>query len=457
MQRKARPARSQILLIIGALLLVGLALGILGAQAWIAAYLASAEFRDLLNNRTGGILEAQVEIQPLEWTGSDVFSEGLTAHEGVGWLSDLQMDQLRGRMDWRALWGGVLRVTQIETQQGEATFQKRTLPTTPVAPPTAPSGFFRKTEIKRVLLRRMTLTWDPEGGQPEMTLRNSEIQMEPRGASWDIAATGGHLEKRGLPTLDVMRIKGRLSDGILFLTEAAFRAGESGKILASGEFGDQSTLRIEWEGVDAAAFLSAFWKPRLTGKFGGNATRHWAEESTMTGRAFLSDGELENLPLLKQLANFTGLQQFGQITIQEASGDFVKKAGRLDVSDFILESKGLLRLEGNFSVRDANGGLSGRLQVGVSPQALQWLPGSRERVFTRNHNGYLWTELNLGGTLENPQEDLSSRLMSAMGTEAVSTGVQILESAPGIMKNGTETLQEGTKGILEKALPLLGP
>ncbi|MEX1118416.1 MAG: hypothetical protein WEB60_06430, partial [Terrimicrobiaceae bacterium] len=91
---------------------------------------------------------------------------------------------------------------------------------------------------------------------------------------------------------------------------------------------------------------------------------------------------------------------------------------------------------------------TGTFRVGVSPQVLQWVPGSREKVFTENRDGYVWTDLLVGGTLAEPTENLSERLAVAMGEQVIDQGTQILRDVPAGAK-------EGVKGVLDALTPLL--
>ena len=59
--------------------------------------------------------------------------------------------------------------------------------------------------------------------------------------------------------------------------------------------------------------------------------------------------------------------------------------------------------------------LRGTIDLGVTPALLEFLtaPVVKE-VFPREKNGYLWTTVHLSGTLDEPQQDLSERIMEAI-------------------------------------------
>jgi len=99
----------------------------------------------------------------------------------------------------------------------------------------------------------------------------------------------------------------------------------------------------------------------------------------------------------------------------------------------VAEASGLLRVEGAFTV--GKGEIVGDFKVGVTPSSLQWLPGSRARVFTESRDGYAWAPMRLTGPIDHPSEDLSPRLATAAAGEVI----QGVES----------TVRETTKGVLE--------
>src|SRR5207237_9204921 len=81
-------------------------------------------------------------------------------------------------------------------------------------------------------------------------------------------------------------------------------------------------------------------------------------------------------------------------------------------SDIEVEEEEKYRIEGPITVSGGSS-LGGKIELGVSPAYLEWLPHPEE-VFPRKSAGYLWTTIHLSGTLESPQQDLSPRLVEAL-------------------------------------------
>jgi len=49
-----------------------------------------------------------------------------------------------------------------------------------------------------------------------------------------------------------------------------------------------------------------------------------------------------------------------------------------------------------------------------SAAILKWLPGVQQKVFTEQRDGLYWAPVQLTGTSQNPKEDLSKRISSAL-------------------------------------------
>jgi hypothetical protein len=190
--------------------------------------------------------------------------------------------------------------------------------------------------------------------------------------------------------------------------------------------------------------MDAGWRKHLAGTLSGSAVIEASGQ--IAGDVLLQDGRIEDLAVLGLIADFTGNPSFRRMPLQEMAARFSYRNGWLEFQNLTAESKGLLRMIGTAKVAP-DGKLDGRFEIGVTPQTLQWLPGSRERVFRTARDGYLWADLVVGGTLQYPTEDLSARLTTALGQELIEKGTNALQNIPG---NATE----GVKSILDILRPL---
>src|SRR5690606_35931494 len=94
----------------------------------------------------------------------------------------------------------------------------------------------------------------------------------------------------------------------------------------------------------------------------------------------------------------------------------------MEFTNIVLSSEGLVRLEGNLSVKGDR--LEGTFQLGVAQSVLARIPGAEADVFVAGEKGLMWTPVKISGTRDDPKEDLTERLIAA-------AGVRMFESLPG--------------------------
>jgi len=444
-----------------AAVIVALAAGCVLGTVWFNSYLRSSQLLDLIALSTGNAVRADATFKPLQWTGSSAFTEQVTlrGHTGSA-VHEASASQVRAELNWRAAFDGVWRIEDLSITQIDADF------TPPEdAPDEALQSAAPRTGLASFLPRQFEL------GQAKIASANISfgqvrasglrLRVVPNGAGWMIDGTGGTLISPHLPKLAISSFRARMQGREVFLTESALRIGASGKINASGETGSACFLRSSWEEVNSKDIFDAKLQKYLDGNLSGTAV--FRPPGIVQGKVQLRDGRIENVPFLAKVADFTNNPSFRRMPLQEMSTDFYYENGTLKLTGFVAESKGLLRIEGS-GQRNASGNIEGSFQIGVTPQTLQWLPGSRERVFTVTRNGYLWTDILVGGTLEHPTENLSARLSSAMGAAIIEQGtnliknpVKAVESAKGLLNTDSTKAIEGAKGLLNNIIGPLVP
>lgn len=115
--------------------------------------------------------------------------------------------------------------------------------------------------------------------------------------------------------------------------------------------------------------------------------------------------------VLQKLASISGRKSIEEMELNECSAEVHWEAPTLEIKNIAVEDNGKFRLEGLVSVREKS--LGGAIQLGVAREYLEWLPNAEE-VFANDRGGYLWTTVHLSGTIEQPQQDLSPRIIDAL-------------------------------------------
>jgi len=141
---------------------------------------------------------------------------------------------------------------------------------------------------------------------------------------------------------------------------------------------------------------------------------HWTGENpkleSSSGEGFLRvrDGRIDNLAFLEKLAEVARNKSFEHLELNDCSLGFAWGYPKIDIKDIAIEEKGKFRIEGAISIERRS--LHGAIRLGLAHQYLDWLPNAEE-VFNRERSGYLWTTMHLSGTIDEPKQDLSPRII----------------------------------------------
>jgi hypothetical protein len=188
--------------------------------------------------------------------------------------------------------------------------------------------------------------------------------------------------------------------------------------------------------VPLEPLLPIDWRVRLHGSVSGLTKIHapLADPALLRveGSLRLTNGHVEALPVLNQIALFTRTERFRRLVLTKASLDFTRDAQLLTATNVLLESEGLLRIEGQFTVVQEQ--INGTFAVGVTAASLQWLPGAQARVFTVARDGYLWTPMQVSGPVSRPGEDLTPRLVQAAAGELLETPESMAREAVKLLR-----------------------
>jgi hypothetical protein len=476
-RRRKRQARSGSLLkwviatcgVLLALLLIALFAG----RAMIKSWLHGDGFRDRLVAKLESTLQAEVNVEDLHWQDSSLYIAGLEAH---GYrdaaMARISVDGVRGSFDGAR--DQAWQVPDITLNQLRVEFSDDRLPQRAetvlddddaAASLQSVPGFLRRwvpqrAEIGVVRIDATNLSVKGDGARPEVfALRAVETASKPISGSrggWRIQGRGGDMHIAGQPELGIEGFDLRWVGSDVYVNRSTLEIYENGRINADGEvrFGEMDTLdlRLELSGIDCSEVLDETWAERASGtisgvvevegEIGGAGEGGLAQSGTLK----VDNAVLKDLPVLKKIATYTQSPKFDPLFLHQAEMDFERSGDRLVISNLVLESNGLTRLEGSMTL---NGDVieSGKFRLGVTPGTLSMIPGAERKVFVEAEGGFLWTDVEVVGTLSQPKENLSQRLVGA-AIEAVieDTPGKVLDTAKDALQNPTGT----AGGLLEK-------
>jgi hypothetical protein len=401
--------------------LLVLAVAALFLWSRVRGFLEGEEFRRLVEEFAGGAVRGHAAIEPLRWDGAHVETVSLRLTGGeVSKVRSIHVENLRAKMDWAAVLSGAWRVEKflaksLRAEFGEAAAaQTSNGSSTTAALAILPSRF----EMGVVVIDRADLDFG------ETEIQKTALEVRPEGRDWKFRGSGGRFVCPWLPPLGIESFLADWSEGRVSVDASSLKLGTSGKISAVGKW--PGAMEVKWSDISPSDYPGGKWGANLEGKLAGSAL---VEAGRVTGNFDWSGGSLRGVPILEKAADFTGRAEFRRLPISKSTADFEIQNGDFAFRNVVLESAGLLRVEGSFSVLK-NKELLGELQVGVAPALLNGIPGARSRVFTRDADGLVWTPLSVGGSIDAPTENLSSRLVAAAGGAALEAMDPVLQTVP---------------------------
>lgn len=257
-----------------------------------------------------------------------------------------------------------------------------------------------------------------------------------------------------VPELRVDRAKLRYQDGHVFLTDATLAAWANGRIHGSGEL-EMKSRQFSIEG-DASSMkcedvLNADWAKRLTGDVSSDFTVDNRPGFPQAGgKLTIQNGVLTALPMLDALAAYADTRRFRVLQLSEAHTNWHWKKGEISLTNLVLASEGLVRLEGSINIRGR--AIDGMFRLGLVAGTLASIPGAETDVFLPGERGLLWTTLRITGTLDDPKEDLTDRLIAAAGIRMFD---QIPETGEKVIKFTHSLLGEPSSKTIEKGVKLI--
>jgi hypothetical protein len=428
-------------------LAVGLVLLVVGGHWWLNRYLHSDGFRKLVGQKTAAALRAEGEYLPLHWTGMTAYSDGFHARGLPGTaLKELRADQIRAELAVTGLFRREWRISGLEIQRlevalgpsiAEGARGARSL-SAAADKPLQTGRQSRQVELEPIRIRDANIAW-AMGGSASGSVRRAQMTWKIGDADGETSVSGGDLLLLDWQPMRIEQAQIRFQRESAFITGSQLRLADGGLLNVTGQLGldasRESDLTLRFDEVPVDRWLPKDWRGRLTGRARGKSkvSGRLGDSNALSasGSIELIGGKLEALSVLDRLALFTGSEQFRRLELQKARADYTWTPSRLTVQRLFMESTGLLRIEGGCVVEKDI--ITGEFEVGVSAAILRWLPGARGRVFTVERDGYLWTKVKVQGSINDIREDLSTRLITAAGTE-------VYEETKGAVQKGAETL-----------------
>lgn len=320
----------------------------------------------------------------------------------------------------------------------------------------APGWLPTKVELMSLDLNEVTVKALLDQGP--VSASGLKVRVEPKSAgkkqAYNIDLADGVIRQpiALVPEIHLNRAKLSYKDGQVFLTNATAAAWKNGRLSTSGEWSattGQYSVEGDVTAVKCEEVFNEDWAKRFTGDMSSDFTiNNHSGPLEARGKLRILNGTLTALPLLDSLAAYADTRRFRILSLSDARTDWRWKNGETIFSDLVLASEGLIRLEGSLIIRGRE--LDGAFRLGLAPGTLATIPGAETDVFSPGERGLVWASLRISGTLDDPKEDLTDRLIAAAGMRMFDvipeTGEKVIKFTNSVLKEApTKAIDAGTK------------
>jgi hypothetical protein len=444
--------------------------------AGLRGYLHSDGFRAFLSNQVSRTAGVKGEFSPFRWEGLALRTEVFTA-TGDGLIRDLRIDGLQTEVGLGGVRRGVWELQNSRIRRLQVSLDARKPPTTgiavipDVAGPQAPTtkrkrGWLpREVEVQGMELGQLSLSALTDYGPATAEGVHVRVDHESSHRAHRVELRDGTLRLPFslIPELRLDHARLRIQPDAVFLTSLSAGAYRAANLESTGEWNRETggfTFEGRVSGVKCDELLNEDWSRRLTGDVASDFTVEGRPGTTAaSGMLTITNGVLTALPVLDALAAYSDTRRFRTLTLSEAQTQWRWENGVIELSDIVLASDSLIRLEGRVVIRGRE--LDGHLRLGLAPGTLASIPGAETHVFFRGERGLMWAPLHLTGTLDKPREDLSDRLLAAAGLRMLETlpetGQKVLKYSRTLLgddpsravEKGVRIIEEGSKTVRE--------
>jgi hypothetical protein len=456
------PILGKVLIGLGALLLLAVGLAYMGLRA----YLHSDGFRKFLSAQLSKVVKIQGDFAPFNWDGMAVETQRF---EGTGQtlISDLFAERISTEVGFGGVSRGVWEVksTRINRLQlslnlvpGDSTavvipeLPKPKKPTKKQQPGWVP----KKVELESLEIGDLGVQLITSKGLASAKGMSVYVLPTTGQNAYKAEVTGGKVTVpfTMVPEMEIERIEVSYRSGSMFVNQAEVSGWENGRIEASGESNFTNKIHAyqgKLDGITCNELLNENWARRLTGDV--SSTFQFTKRENyqkVSGDLVIQNGTLTALPVLDALAAYADTRRFRMLQLSDAKTSWEYVNGEIILSNLVIGSEGLIRLEGRLTIRGEE--LDGTFQLGLVPGTLAKIPGAETHVFQSGKHGLLWAPFRLTGTLSDPKEDLSQRLAAAAGARMFEV---LPETGEKVLKYTTNVLGEAPSKILDKSGKIL--
>ena len=454
--RGAMNARLRRIVVVSAIVLISFILLLVAGYAQLMAYLQGSDFRQKMADTmrgTSGAASLNISSN-LNINGNRISTEGvnLTRLKNV---SEARASRINLELNRAALLSRRLHIRKLSIEEAALTLQTGASSEAPPAPAKRKSRKGSRNKGKQVSTEKSAPLFKLNGIElDEVECRDADLNLTHNGKPYQLLGaniTASPARRIGANAWQLSAENARLHTPFSFLRDSSVKSAtavyhnnkvdmtECRIMLTPGEMRVKAHYDIkpgDWSADlqvnkgNLHRILNEDWKKRLTGELYGRLLLTGSNGSIATGTGSFSVQNciLEGLPFLSQLP-VGNTYPYRSIELEKAdcqvifpyNGGKIKNAWLFD--KIIIRSRdGALLVRGHVLI-GSDRSLGGTLTIGIPKNLTTLLPLApeqlTEKLFTAKgeESDYLWVNMNLSGTLDKPQEDLSIRIATLAGQD----------------------------------------
>lgn len=389
-----------------------------------------------LGARLSAALGATVEFDGIEWKDNVLYAARCRVSGGDLPFDSLKASKLRTDLDWNRLRDPFGQPLSVEAATAEIALR----PAEKTVRRSAAAKEMRDLPALDFSIARFSLL---QPGQEGWSLRDTALRAKREGGAWSFTARGGAVTFPGLPPLRLKQLAAK-EQGKGWAVES-FAVNDEGGGEVSGSVRQNGGVwsgKFAWKNLDTTHFLKGSTAEHFAGKCSGTAA---LEKGALSGRMTISGAETRAVPALVKMASLFVGEKWDSLPWETLDFAFVREAdGTIRFSDLTaISPKGLI-VRG--SGRIASDSLAAELELGVRREGRPWLVAFIPVLFRGEREGYFWTPVRVGGTVEAPTEDLTTRVVAALAVAPAAGAVKGATEVPANVIEAAGSLLDALMG-----------
>jgi hypothetical protein len=436
--------RLRLLLVVFAAIIISL---LFGGGIALYSFLRGDACREWLTHRLNHSLRVEGKLQPITWNGLTFSSTG---YSGTGQaksrIQSLEASAISAHLNWPKLLARTWDLDQVNVENVNAYFGK------PVSKQEGQKGAGSGSginlphlisfdfQIDHITINQSNLHWSVGENQAGELLGTKISATRRDEDAWDVSASGGKAQHAGLPSVTLDSLSASTGSKGVTITQAKLFGQNGGTISLNGFVAlDQSQIsriHTEFSGIPISDLYPETL--HLNGIASGNAdysgTIQQESAGAITGSVHVDKLRMDWSIFLGKIGTF--IKTSDDWALDSVDTQVIYRPQHIEFSHLVAKYQDQARIEGNGTID--SGQINATFSLGLSAAILKWLPGVQSKVFTEQREGLYWAQVQVTGTPQNPKEDLSKRISSALQE---SVGKELKDQAKDAIKSFLDLLR----------------